>query len=482
MRLAPATRIAEKETFVKPWLDDACSLADAIRRREVLAADALEASLEAIGASRMNAVVHLDADGARKTAADIDRRVGAGEDPGAFAGVPMLVKDLEDVAGMPTTQGSVVFKDHIADHDSTQVERLRAAGAVIVGKSAMPEFGLVAYTATKLHGVTRNPWNLERTPAGSSGGAAAAVSGGLTPISTATDGGGSIRLPAAYCGLVGMKGTFGRIPRGPNVTNGQLTALRGAVARSVRDAARWYDVTSGYDPRDPFSLPRLSGWEANLGNTSLEGLRVAIAPNLGNATVHPEVERVVREAAEALVEAAALRQVDVEVVLPENGEGWAMTGLPALVGQLKGYWPDCKDDLTFEIRFGMEFAPNYRAWHAAAMERFRVEMNETMADVFEQVDFVLCAVSPMEPFAAEGPMPNHVGEVSVNPYNAGALTIPGSLSGYPAISIPAGLSASGLPVGLQVYARRHEDARLLDLALVMEQARPWPLVAPGAPI
>ena len=198
---------------MEPWLDDASSLADAIRSRDVSAEEALEASLAAIERSELNTVAHLDAEGSRKAAADIDRRVQAGDDPGPFAGVPMLVKDLEDAVGMPTTQGSVVFKDRIASRDSTQVERLRAAGAVIAGKSTAPEFGLVAYTANKLHGVTRNPWNLERTPAGSSGGAAAAVSGGLVPIATATDGGGSIRLPAAYCGLVGMKGTFGRIPR-----------------------------------------------------------------------------------------------------------------------------------------------------------------------------------------------------------------------------------------------------------------------------
>jgi aspartyl-tRNA(Asn)/glutamyl-tRNA(Gln) amidotransferase subunit A len=467
---------------MKPWLDDAASLADAIRTHDVRATDALEASLDAIAQSKLNAVSYLDAEGARRAAEQIDRRVRAGEDPGLLAGVPILVKDLEDVAGMPTTYGSIVFKDNVVQRDCVHVERLRAAGAVIAGKSATPEFGLVAYTATKLHGVTRNPWNLERTPAGSSGGSAAAVAGGLVPIATATDGGGSIRLPAAFCGLVGMKGTFGRVPRGPAAANGQLTTLKGCVARSVRDAARWYDITSGYHPRDPFSLPRVDGWEASLGKRSLNGLRVAVAPDLGNAVVHPEVARIVREAADALVELAGLQRVETEVKIPENGEAWAMTGLPSLINDLKGYWPDCKDDLTFEIRFGMEFAQHYRAWHAAAVERFRVQMNETLADLFDQIDILLCAVSPVEPFAAEGPMPNHVGEVKVSPYNAGALTIPGSISGYPAISIPSGLSAGGLPIGLQAYARRHEDALLLDLALAMERACPWPLATPNAPL
>ena len=465
------------------WLDDACSLADAVRRREVKAADALEASLAAIQASKLNTVVTLNAEGARRAAAAVDAQVKRGEDPGLFAGVPMLVKDMEDAAGLPTSYGSLVFKDNIAERDCTHVARLRAAGAVIAGKAATSEFGFVAYTSTRLHGVTRNPWNLERTPAGSSGGSAAAVAGGLVPLATGGDGGGSIRIPASYTGLLGMKGTYGRIPRGPQTQYGMLAAVKGTVSRSVRDAARWYDVTTGYDPRDPLSLPRREeGWEASLGKSSLRGLRVAIAPNLGNAVVHPEVERVVRAAAEVLVKAARLSRVDMEVKVPENGLAWARSGLPGLLADLNAYWPDCKDDLTMEIHFAMQASPQYRAWHGAEVETFRVEMNEAMADLFEQVDIVLCATSPMEPFAAEGPMPYSVGEVSVSPYNAGALTIPANLSGYPAVSIPAGLNGNGLPIGLQAYARRHEDALLLDLAQTMERVRPWPLVAPGAPI
>ncbi len=467
---------------MEAWLEDGCSLADAVRRGEVRAADAVEASLGAIANSKLNALTYLDADGARRQAETIDARVRAGEDPGPFAGVPMLVKDMEDVEGWATTQGSLVFKDNIAESDSTHVARLRAAGAVFAGKSATSEFGFVAYTSTKLHGVTRNPWNLERTPAGSSGGSSSAVAGGLVPLATGGDGGGSIRLPAAYTGLVGMKGTFGRIPRGPKAAIGQLAAVKGTLARSVRDVARWYDVTAGYDARDPFSLPKEEGWEARLGTRGIKGLRVAVAPDLGNAVVHPEVVKVVREAADALVEAAGLKRVDITVKVPENGLAWARAGLPSLIADLQDYWPECEQDLTFEIHFAMKASPQYRAWHGAEVEKFRIQMNEAMADLFEQVDIVLCATSPMEPFKAEGPMPYNVGEVAVSPYNAGALTIPANLSGYPAISIPAGLSSSGLPIGLQAYARRHEDALLLGLAQVVERVRPWPLVAPGSPI
>ncbi len=466
---------------MQPWLGDATSLADAIRTGEVRAADALEASLEAIAQSKLNALAHLDVESARRDAGRMDSEVQAGRDPGVLAGVPILIKDNQNVAGWPTTHGSMAYKDNIAQGDWTQTARLRRAGAVLVGKSTMSEFGFVGYTSTKLYGTTRNPWHLERTPAGSSGGAAAAVAGGLAPIASGGDGGGSIRLPASFCGLVGLKGTFGRIPRGPRAAFGALTMVPGALTRSVRDSARWYDVTSGYDPGDALSLPRIDGWETNLGTHMLPGLRVAYSPNLGNALVHPEIERIVREAADVLIEAAGLQRTDIDIKLPENGMAWASAGLPSLVNDLKGLWPDCKDDLTFEIRAGMEFAPDYRAWHAAAVDRFRVAMNEALAEVFEQVDIVLCPVNPVEPFAAEGPMPRYVGEEKVSPYNGGALTIPANISGYPAISIPAGLSSSGLPIGLQAYTRRHDDALLLDLALVLERERPWPLVAPNAP-
>jgi aspartyl-tRNA(Asn)/glutamyl-tRNA(Gln) amidotransferase subunit A len=466
---------------MKPWLDDACSLADSVRRGDVRAADALEASLDAIAQSKLNAVVYHDAEDARRQAAEIDRRVAAGEDPGLFAGVPILVKDLEHAAGMPTTYGSIPYKDNVVDHDSASIARVRAAGAVIVGKSAASEFGLVAYVSTKLHGTTRNPWNLERTPAGSSGGSAAAVAGGLVPIASASDGGGSIRIPAAYTGLVGMKGTFGRVPRGPMARNGPLTSHWGCVSRTVRDSARWFEVASGYHPRDPFSLPRIDGWERDLGTRDLRGLRVAVSMDLGMAVIEPEIAKVVSEAADALVEAAGLKRVDIDVRLPENGTRWATAGAPGLFNDLKAFYPDCKDDLTWEIARSMEFMERYRVWHAASVDRFRVEMNEAMADLFEQVDIVLCPTSPFEPFVAEGPMPGRVGEMKVSRNNNGALTIPGNVTGYPAISMPAGLTQNGLPVGLQAYTRRHDDALLFDLALVFERARPWPLVAPGAP-
>ena len=201
--------------------------ADAVRRGELKAVEVLDECLAAIDRynGELNAFVHLDPDLARAAADAVDQAVARGEDPGPLAGVPFGVKDLEDCGGMPTSEGSLLFKGRPAvDHDSLHVARLRAAGAVPVGKTAAPEFGAVAFTSTPAWGTTRNPWNPERTPGGSSGGSAAAVAAGMTPFCTASDGGGSTRIPAAFSGLVGFKASFGRIPT-PGAAPSQTTSV-----------------------------------------------------------------------------------------------------------------------------------------------------------------------------------------------------------------------------------------------------------------
>ena len=227
------------------------------------------------GNDALNAFVHVDADLARRQAETVDERVARGEDPGPFAGVPMGVKDLEDCQGMPTSQGSLLFKGRgPVDADSVHVARLRAAGAVFVGKTAAPEFGIPCFTHTKAWGTTRNPWNPERTPGGSSGGSASAVAAGLVPCATASDGGGSTRIPAAFSGLVGMKPSYGRIPH-PRPAPSQ-TAVFGLLTTTVADAARHLDVTSGPDDTDRATLPPPAiGYEAAIESLRVGGLRAA---------------------------------------------------------------------------------------------------------------------------------------------------------------------------------------------------------------
>src|SRR5437764_2429475 len=337
-----------------PWLGDACSLVDAFRAKELSPVEALDATLAAIEGSNLNAFSFVDADAARSAAATADVSL-------PFGGVPIGIKELQRVEGWPFTEASLVFKDQRADVDATEVERLRGAGAVLVGQTTASEHGFVNFTSTKLHGTTRNPWNLERTPGGSSGGSAAAVAGGLVPIATGGDGGGSIRIPSGYCGLPGLKATYGRYPRGPHAEINAQTLVLGCLARSIRDIARWLDVVNGFDARDPHSLPRVEGWEAGLGTHEVRSLRVAIDPTMGGAVVHPEVEAIVVEAAEALVKAAALQQVEVDIAFPQPGPVWAMAGLPGALKLLKPYLADRGDELTDELRMGMGFADMYRA-------------------------------------------------------------------------------------------------------------------------
>lgn len=457
-----------------PWLGDACSLVEELRRGARSPVEELEATLAAVDASALNAFSHLDPDAALDAARNADVSL-------PFGGVPIGVKELDAVRGWPATEASVVLKDRVSPHDSTMVQRLRGAGGVLFGLTTSSEFGGVNLTRTHLNGVTRNPWNPEQTPGGSSGGAAAAVAGGLMTIGTGGDGGGSIRIPSGFTGLLGLKHTYGRIPKGPNMCVGSLTAVLGCLARSARDAARWLDVCNGFDPRDPYSLPRVEGWEAGLDTHELRGRRVAIAPDLGVAVVHPEVVELVRGHGEQLARDAGLEIVDVEVKLPELSLEWALSGLAEVRKDLGDRYPECAPELTFEISFGLEIAQQmYDLDARAKIEEHRIRTNEAMADLFERVDFVIAATNPDVAFAAEGPLPSNFNGVEAGFGNNGALTIPANIYGSPAISIPVGTSR-GLPVGMQVLARHHCEALLLDLARVVERERPWPLVAPGAP-
>ena len=466
--------------MTEPWLEDTCSLVDAFRAKTLSPTEVLEASLTAIAASDLNAFSHIDADAARAQAAIADTSL-------PFGGVPIGVKELEPVNGWPYTEASLVFADRISEYDSTHVTRLRAAGAVLAGQTTASEFGGVNCTSTKLHGITRNPWDTDRTPGGSSGGSAAAVAGGLLPIATGGDGGGSIRIPAGFTGLFGLKSTYGRIPRGPATLQPPLTVTVGCLARSVRDTARWFDVCNGFDARDNLSLPKVGGWEAGLGTMDLAGKRAVISVDLGAAIVEPRVATLVMEAAEALIADAGLRRVDVVVQLPQGGLEWALSNLVGLVGELGDRFPDCNDDLTPEIQIGMNLAAHhYSIQSAGKAELFRIALNEQMADLFDQADFIFASTNPDIAFDAGGPMPTKVGDVDlIATYgfdkaigNNGALTIPANLSGLPAVSVPVG-TVDGAPVGMQIIGRHHEEQLLLDLARLAERERPWPLVAPS---
>jgi Asp-tRNA(Asn)/Glu-tRNA(Gln) amidotransferase A subunit family amidase len=360
---------------------------------------------------------------------------------------------------------------------------------VLAVQTTASEFGGINCTSTELHGTTRNPWNQERTPGGSSGGTAAAVAGGLLPIATGSDGGGSIRIPASFSGLFGLKATYGRIPKGPKAGTSPLTTVLGCLTRSVRDTARYFDACNGFDPRDPLSLPSVGGWEAGLGTHDLAGMTVAILPDLGIARVRDEIADLITGAAERLAVAARLRIVQVTPSLPPLRGQWSMAGQVSFVADLGSAYPDRAGELSPEMRMGLESARSrYTLEKAASIESYRRQLNEAMADLLAEADFVMCATCPDVAFAAEGPPPSTIpGADLIHEIgyaraimNTAALTAPSNLNGSPAMSIPAGLF-DGLPVGLQVLAGHHREQLLLELALIAERIMPWPRVAPGSP-
>lgn len=463
-----------------PWQGDACSLVDSFRAGKHSPAEELEATYTAIDASKLNAFAHVHREQATLAAskADVSK---------PFGGVPIGVKELDQVLGWPDTHACVVYKDQIATTTSTNVERARdLGGAVLVGQTTASEFGGVNVTRTVLHGATHNPWQYGRTPGGSSGGSAAAVAGGLVTLASGGDGGGSIRIPAGFTGLVGLKATYGRIPRSPNANIGAMTVTVGCLSRSVRDTARWFDVCNGHDPRDPLSLAKVQGWEQGLGTHlgDLRGMRVAVDPSWGTATVSPIMWELLAAVADDLIADCGLIKVaGVDTTLPRMGLAWSVANSVGLIESLGEHWPQCADDLTPEIRMAMELGQGqYGAAARIKLEKRRTELNESMARIFDVdaggVDFVITASNPDVAFNAEGPLPDTFGGIQAGANMNGRLTFPANLYGNPAISIPAG-SIDGLPIGLQINGRHFSEPLLLDLALTCERNRPWPLTSPS---
>ncbi len=455
------------------WKGDAVSLVDAFRSGERLPVEELEATWDAIDASELNAVCFEDRDASLAAARTADVSL-------PFGGVPIGVKELDPVQDWPDTDASLMWADRRSSYTCTAVERLSAAGGLLAAQTTASEFGGLNQTWTRLHGATGNPWAPDRTPGGSSGGSAAGVAGGLFPIATGGDGGGSIRIPAGFCGLVGLKATYGRIPRGPQTTVGNLTVVKGCVSRSVRDTARWFDVSNGYDGRDPHSLPRVSGWEQGLGTRvgELRGARVIVDPTLGGAVVADDTMTLVDEAARFLSEIAGMRIIATSVLLPKAGAAWALSGAIGLVMSVEDRWDDRAAELTPPMAAGVRRAKELlNVDTMVRFERRRTEIFEAMALLFDQADFVMSATSPDVAFAASGGIPTSFGGKESDAGNNGALTIASNIYGNPAISIPIGTDAAGLPIGMQVSGPHHSEPMLLELAAMIERERPWPLVA-----
>jgi aspartyl-tRNA(Asn)/glutamyl-tRNA(Gln) amidotransferase subunit A len=460
----------------------AVELAAQIRSGALSARGSVAAALARIEAANpaVNAFVFLDAEAAFAQADAIDAAIERGEEPGPLAGVPFGVKDNDAVAGMPTRQGSLLLSDAPCEaRDSVHVSRLRAAGAIPLGKVACAEFGLDGVTHTLAHGTTRNPWNLARTPSGSSGGSSAAVAAGMVPLATGSDGLGSIRCPAGFTGLVGLKPSLGRIPRADGFRD---TSSPGALTATVADTARYLDIVSGPDDRDRMSLPAPGvGYEALIETLEVGGLRAGFSADLGFAPVTDEVRAVCEEAARALASAAGLDLRPGSFACVNTYVAWNALAARTLRSQFEaaGWLPDHLDRISPGPRTFIERHGAMSIAEELAFQAMLKILEREVAAFFDAHDVLITPTACCEAYAAEGPLPEEIEGRDASQTNGEPYTTIGSICWNPSISIPAGLSRSGLPIGLMLTGPRHRDEIVLRLARLLEQARPWPRVAPA---
>jgi aspartyl-tRNA(Asn)/glutamyl-tRNA(Gln) amidotransferase subunit A len=465
-----------------PCLLTAVDLAAAVRAREVSPVEVVEAVHRRMDRlePRLHAFCHrADAD-ALEAARRLERGLAEGADGGPLCGVPVGVKDLVAVAGMPMPGGSPAYRDFVPDEDDVVVERLRAAGAIVLGKTAVTEFGYSGASHSPVAETVRNPWNLALTSGGSSAGSGAAVAAGMGPVAIAADGGGSIRIPASFCGLFGMKASMGRVPMYPSCRDERYPGIAsweglehvGPVSRTVADSALVLSVIAGPDPRDRRSIPAGDvDWRAAAAPGDLRGLRVAYSPDLGRVAVDPEVTRMVDEAARAFEELGA----DVVEDGPQfDDPGAAFAALIALESDLTGM-------RELVARHGHEMSPHLvdlitREWRAEEFtdaQTTRKAVVNAMWRFMGRYDLLLTPTLTTPPFPVHMQGPEKVGGRYVRDSAWLSFTYPFNLTGQPAATVPAGFTADALPVGLQIVGAHLADGLVLRAAAAFEAARPW---------
>lgn len=455
------------------WMS-ARDLARAIAARKVSAEEAVRNALARLDEvePKLNTFVHRDDAGALAAARAADARVGAGGDLPPLLGVPVSVKDLIDVAGLPCSYGSRTMLDYRPTEDAPSVARLRAAGAIIIGKTTTSEFGYRGYTESLVHGVTCNCWNTARTPGGSSGGAVTSVGAGVTSIALGTDGGGSIRAPCALTGLAGIKPQFGRVPIFPASATPTLAHV-GPIARDSRDAALLLSVVAGPDLRDWTSLQPPLPPLAFPGPAALETLRLAYSPTLGYARVEPAIADCVAAAVRRLASAGALID-EVEHVLDDPAEILAaefIGGCDGRLGEAVERTPEKIDPPL--LRAIHDLRARGRQNYTDLLRR-RVLVREHMRRFFERYDALLTPTTPAEAWPIGQGVPKGLEGATVWSF----FTYPFNLTGQPAGSVNCGFTPSGLPVGLQIAVRPQREDALAALMDAVETVLAVPVRRP----
>jgi aspartyl-tRNA(Asn)/glutamyl-tRNA(Gln) amidotransferase subunit A len=452
----------------------AAELAGAIRAKRVSPTEAVEAVLDRIAAVNpsINALVTVTEDLARSSARDVETRLARGEATGPLAGVPVTIKDLIMVKGVRTTWGSRIFERFVAPEDAPAVERLRAAGAVIVGMTNSPEFGYRATTDNPVFGATRNPWILDHTPGGSTGGGAAAVAAGIGPLTIGTDAGGSIRIPASCCGIVGFKPTLGRVPMAPVFGGLETLSHAGPMTRTVRDAALAMSVIAGPDPRDLASLPDDGTNWIGAAEGGLAGVRAAWTPDWGYAPVDPEVRHLAEAAARRLEESGA-RVDEASPRFADPSEAFGTLFPASVAARLAGYLAEWRAKMDPGLVRYIEMGQRPSAVDFVQAANVRRTLNDAFREFFTTYDLLLTPTLAAPPLPLGRHVYEEIGGKAVGALGWLAFTFPINMLGYPAVTVPAGWTAAGLPVGLQIVGPRFADAAVLRAAAAFEARQPW---------
>ncbi len=423
---------------------------------------------------QLNAYLTLCQDDALQQARQAQDAVNQGQPVGPLHGIPISIKDLELTRGLRSTMGSAVFKDRVPDIDSAVVERVRRAGAIILGKTNTPEFGQSGTTENELGEPCRNPWNTERTPGGSSGGAGAALVAGLCTLATGSDGGGSIRIPASFSGVFGIKPSQGRVPRygGYGQPASNQFSQSGPMSRTVADTALLLQVLAGHDPRDVTSLRETpDDYSANLNN-GVQGWRIAWSSDLGYAGVDPEVVQVTSQAAQVFTELGASVEetnLTLEDPFPAFFDIFA-TGTYTSYSQLL---EQNSSELTHYVRSTLEYAATLTA---ADFSRALLRVDQLRRQLelfFDDYDLLLTPTMAVPAFPI-GQRPSVIGGKEVNPFwGYLPFTFPINMTGQTASSVPCGFSSDGMPIGLHIVGPKGSEAQVLQASAAFEQAHPW---------
>ncbi len=418
----------------------------------------------------INAYVTVTSQLARQQARIAEKAYRENEPPPALAGIPMSIKDLTPTEGIRTTRGSLVYRDSVPDFNSTLVERLYTAGSVMLGKTNTPEYGWKGDTTNRVVGSTHNPWEHDRSAGGSSGGAAAAVAAGLGPLAQGSDGAGSIRVPSSFCGIFGLKPSWGLVPKYPASAVEPL-AHEGPMTRTVRDAALMLNVIAGADPRDRLSWSSGIDYLAALEG-GISGLRVAWTPDLGYAPVAPEVRSITARAAARFTELGC----HVEEVHPAVSDPWDIVDVlwSAAFGGV--YFPnldEVRDQLDPGLVQVIERGKQFSAPDLAAALARRNDYWHTWRVFMEDYDLVLTPTTAVTAFKAGVDYPSEINGVPMSYLSWMVFTYPINITGQPAANVPCGFSSAGLPVGLQIIGRWHDDATVLRASAAFEKLSPW---------